>query len=243
MYLGGWFTAVGATPRSRLAAFSATTGKLRGLGAEADDTVDALVATPDQKKVIVGGRFLRLNGTKAWGLAALDAKTGSPQAWKINTVIQDYGPNAGSSAWRGQDHGLRQRLRVRRRQLRRRLRGQPERRDDQMAEDCHGDTYSVAPIGGVVYAVGHAHFCSNIGGFPDTPRAAWPPGPRHDISTADGHGGRRTGSRARTTGTSAGQPAPSLFNWFPDLAPGHVHRHGAGRLECRGQLQLHRARR
>jgi hypothetical protein len=34
-------------------------------------------------------------------------------------------------------------------------------------QDCHGDTYSVAPVGSVVYSVGHAHDCSNIGGFPD----------------------------------------------------------------------------
>ena len=32
----------------------------------------------------------------------------------------------------------------------------------------------MAPIGDVVYSVGHAHYCANIGGFPDTtPRSAW----------------------------------------------------------------------
>ena len=40
--------------------------------------------------------------------------------------------------------------------------------------DCHGDTYDTFGVNSVVYVVSHQHFCSNIGGFPDTnPRTVW----------------------------------------------------------------------
>ncbi len=35
-------------------------------------------------------------------------------------------------------------------------------------EDCHGDTYQAAPMNGYVYIAGHAHFCGNTGGFPQS---------------------------------------------------------------------------
>ena len=44
--------------------------------------------------------------------------------------------------------------------------------DVRWINDCHGDTYGVAVVGGVIYSVGHPHFCANIGGFPQiAPRA------------------------------------------------------------------------
>ena len=144
---------MGTAPRSRLAAFDSTTGKLRGWAPVADDTVDALVATPNKTKVIAGGRFLRLNGTKAWGLAALDAKSGERKAWAVNKVIKDYGPKAGITSLvadtttvygsgfafgGGNFEGA--------------FAVNPSDGSIKWIEDCHGDTYSVAPIGGVVYA-------------------------------------------------------------------------------------------
>ena len=44
-------------------------------------------------------------------------------------------------------------------------------------------------------------------------------------------------------GNFGGQPAPALFNWFPDLAQGSFTGRDSGGLERRRQLQLHRARR
>jgi hypothetical protein len=34
-------------------------------------------------------------------------------------------------------------------------------------QDCHGDSYDVTAMGGLVYSVSHAHDCSNIGGWPN----------------------------------------------------------------------------
>ena len=85
-------------------------------------------------------------------------------------------------------------------------------------EDCHGDTYASCPVGGVVYAVSHAHYCGNVGGFPQTQ----PRGP-----SSSTHSPSRRTPPARSATDPYGlrqlgrQPAPSLLNWFPDLTAGH----------------------
>ena len=44
--------------------------------------------------------------------------------------------------------------------------------DVEWVTDCHGDNYSTFPSNGVVYSVGHAHYCGNMGGgFPQY--SAW----------------------------------------------------------------------
>ena len=41
-------------------------------------------------------------------------------------------------------------------------------------EDCHGDTYDIAPVGDLVYKASHKHYCGNSGGFPQTdPWTRW----------------------------------------------------------------------
>ena len=81
-----------------------------------------------------------------------------------------------------------------------------------------GTPTTSAPIGGVVYAVGHAHFCSNIGGFPDTPTRI---GHRALAMTQQAVGTVAANTQPGAHyGNFGGQPAPALFNWFPDLAPG-----------------------
>ena len=83
-------------------------------------------------------------------------------------------------------------------------------------EDCHGDTYSNYPAAsGVVYAASHAHYCGNVGGFPQTD--PW--------TMYDG-----TAFTKQVTGTLSadplgyynynGTPSPSLVNWFPFLQQG-----------------------
>ena len=72
-----------------------------------------------------------------------------------------------------------------------------------------------------VYAVGHAHFCSNIGGFPDTPT-------RKIAHRALAMTQKAVGTVAKNSqpgahyGDFGGQPAPALFNWFPDIAQGDI---------------------
>ena len=220
VYLGGWFTAVGTKARSRLAAISATTGKVRSAWApKADDAVYALVMTPDQTKVIVGGRFYKVNDIKGWGMASVDAKTGARKRWKINAVVRNYGTAAatmslavdkttiygtGYAYGKGNFEGT--------------FAASPKDGTIKWLQDCHGDTYDAVPIGGVVYAVGHAHFCSNIGGFPDTPTRI---GHRALAMTQQAVGTVAANTQPGAHyGNFGGQPAPALFNWFPDLAQG-----------------------
>ena len=68
MYAGGSFSSANGVQRLKLAAFSATTGALLSWAPSADAGVNAMVMTPDQSKLIVGGQFTTLNGTSAYGM-------------------------------------------------------------------------------------------------------------------------------------------------------------------------------
>ena len=220
VYLGGGFTSVNNTKRSRLAALRASDGALTGWAPSADAAPHALVTTPDQKRIVVGGEFAKLNATTAYGMGALDATTGATKTWKINTVVKDWGTKSAILSLRadgdtiygsgyayggGNFEGV--------------FAASPTDGTLLWLQDCHGDTYDVAPVGGVVYSVGHAHYCKNIGGFPDTsPRTAW----YRALAVTKKVGGTvaTNGQPGGHYGNFAGKPAPSLVNWFPDLKAG-----------------------
>ncbi len=82
-------------------------------------------------------------------------------------------------------------------------------------EDCHGDSYSIKPLGDVVYLAGHPHFCGNIGGFPQT--EPW------SFNRGIAFGKQATGTiTTENHGYTnfAGNPAPPLLNWYPYLDSG-----------------------
>ncbi len=223
VYVGGAFSKVGSPARSRLAAVNASTGKLAGWRPKANGTVLALVVTGDGKRVVAGGRFTKLNKTKATGMGAVTPVSGNSRTWKVNTVIKDSGAHSailslkadattvygsgyqygtgnfeGVFAASGSDGSIR------------------------WIQDCHGDTYDVAPIGDLVYSVGHAHYCANIGGFPDTsPRTVWNRAlavSRTAAGVVAKNGQPKAGHQRY--GNFAGRPAPALYTWFPNLAAG-----------------------
>ncbi|MET0580029.1 MAG: LamG-like jellyroll fold domain-containing protein, partial [Ilumatobacteraceae bacterium] len=82
-------------------------------------------------------------------------------------------------------------------------------------EDCHGDSYSTFSQGEVVYVSSHAHYCGNIGGFPQT--EPW----TMYYATAFTKAATRT-ITADPMGyyNFAGNPAPTLLDWFPKLTQG-----------------------
>ncbi|WP_344803982.1 PQQ-binding-like beta-propeller repeat protein [Microlunatus ginsengisoli] len=223
VYVGGMFSKVGSAKRARLAAVNASTGKVTGWRPTANDTVLALVATADGKRVIAGGRFTKLNKTAATGMGSLDAKTGGTHTWKINKVVKNSG--AKSAIWSlktdgttvygtGYAYGSGNFEGV--------FAASAGDGSVRWIQDCHGDTYDVAPIGDYVYSVGHAHYCANIGGFPDTnPRTIW----NRALAVSKSAAGvvapnaqARAGSQSY--GNFVGQPAPALYTWFPNLADG-----------------------
>lgn len=215
LYVGGNFNAVGGTPRARLAAFDTSNGALRTWApVAAGGLVQALTVSPDGTRIAVGGRFTSMNGSDrpGYGLALLDAVTGASFPLPINDLVRVATDRAGVTSlvtdgttvygavfnfistalyeglfafrWDGSTVWI---------------------------ADCHGDQYSVFPSGGALYAVGHAHHCANIGGFPEvSPRV------EHRalaFSTA------ATGTVGPNTnpgyGDYRGNPAPAPQIWFP----------------------------
>lgn len=220
VYVGGGFTSVNGSTRTRLAAVSASTGSLDGWKPTANVAPQAMTVTPNQSLIIVGGAFTKLNTTTAYGMGALDASSGATKTWKINSVVKDYGSGSailslsadadtvygsGYAYGGGNFEGA--------------FAASPTDGAVRWLQDCHGDTYDVQAIGDVVYSVGHAHYCKNIGGFPDTsPRKAWY---RALAVTKKAAGTVATnGQSGSHYGNFAGQPAPSMINWFPELEPG-----------------------
>lgn len=75
LYVGGDFTSVGGTAKSRVAALDPTTGALiGGFAARTDGSVRALAAT--SSTVYIGGSFSSVNGTSRARLAAVRASDG-----------------------------------------------------------------------------------------------------------------------------------------------------------------------
>jgi trimeric autotransporter adhesin len=173
VWLGGSFSTANGVARTRLAAFSLSNGALLSWAPKADDyLVSALLLTPDQTEVIVGGRFTTLNGVAAYGLGAVGAVAGDTKPYAVNRVIKDYTNNAGIESlttdgtsvfgsgfayYAGNFEGS--------------FAVEPNTGVIKWINDCHGDTYGVYPIGQVLYITGHPHNCRWIGAYPDqTPR-------------------------------------------------------------------------
>lgn len=227
VYVTGEFSNINNTTRTGVAALSASTGAVQafnpvlagGYGAR------AVVVSPDKSKVVIAGSFTSANGSTnpGRGMAALDATTGTSLPWAINSVIRNAGTGAsiyslasdGDSVYgSGYDFG-----------------GSKTEDDFEGSfranwsdgsmvwmEDCHGDTYSVYPTGGVLYTAAHSHYCGNIGEFPQLDpwnfsfSLAFDKNPSDRTITPDIYGYR----------SFTGNPAARLLHWYPTWQPGTV---------------------
>lgn len=219
VYFTGEFTSVGGAARTKVAAVTASTGAVLPFNATVEGGYGGkgIEISPDGGKVVFDGSFTAVNGSTnpGRGIAALDSNTGASLPWLMNSVLRDGGGAAafmsldsdGDSVYgTGFDYG-----------------GTAEDgfegsfranwSDGSLVwmEDCHGDSYDVAAVGDVVYTASHAHYCGNIGGYPETnPRSyhhtlAFSKAPTGPLITADPLGYR----------SFTGQQAPSLLHWFP----------------------------
>jgi hypothetical protein len=220
VFMGGWFSGVGSASRSRLAAVRASDAELLAWNpVAAGGDVNNMVISPDGTKLVVGGNFTTVNGSSnpGYGMAALNTATGALLPWAVNGLVRNGGINASiyslttdgtnvygtgyvfgsggnlegafSASWNG---GVLN-----------------------WVEDCHGDSYGVYASETAVYVVSHAHYCGNIGGFPETSprtnhRALAFSKATTGVITADPYGYYNY----------AGTPRPSLLTWFPDVDPG-----------------------
>jgi PKD repeat protein len=219
VYVGGMFTAANGQPRTRLAAYQASNGALTAWAPTADYTVNALTLTPDNSKVIVGGAFQNINGQPAYGLAAVDAATGALQDWAANQTVRNAGTSAailslttdGSAIYgTGYVFGSGGNLEGA-------FSADPTTGAINWVEDCHGDTYGVYANDAAVYTVSHAHYCGNVGGFPQTD--PWSTNMRFAIAFSKDATGTITRDPLGYFNWE-GKPSPSIINWFPELKPG-----------------------
>ena len=171
VYVGGNFSTANGVARSHLAAFSAADGSLLGWAPTADDSVKAMVLTPDGSRVIVGGMFLNINGSPAEGLAALDATTGTLLPWAATNLIKEGGSGSEVSdlstdgtAIYGTGWAYGSNIST----LEGGWSADPDTGNINWIENCWGDTYGIFGVNGAVYEVSHHHACQTLGGFPDT---------------------------------------------------------------------------
>ncbi|SNR41381.1 PKD domain-containing protein [Blastococcus mobilis] len=241
VYLGGGITAVGSASRTRLAAVSAANGALLpwapvpGTGPTdgnrypydparnklTSNEVLALVVTGGGSQVVAAGRFYTLNGTKASGVGALDAVTGAVRPFAANQRITNQGAHSaiyslslsadgatvygtGYDYWGpGNIEGA--------------FAADAAGGRLQWMADCRGDTYASFASGGALYLASHAHNCSNIRSFPEHDPQIFKYATAVSLA-ATGTVGPFT-VRANN-GPMAGQPAPSVLPWYPDMAKG-----------------------
>jgi hypothetical protein len=219
VYYGGNFFNVDGRTRTRLAASDAATGalSLTWKPSADDDTVYALALSPDDTRVIVGGRFQQLNAQTHIGVGAVDTVTGASAPWSSTPIPAKSGTNfsyvtdlqvQGDTVYAGDDgeggHWF----------------------DGRWAanvntgalvwlDNCYGATYSVVPIGQVLYSVSHAHDCTSLGAFPQPTTSAWHRGLAETTYP--------TGTDQSPAGSNSSyshQPIPTLLHWFPTLSPG-----------------------
>jgi PKD repeat protein len=239
VYVGGDFTMVNGQWRIRLAAVSPVTGALSGWRPQADAVVLSMVLTPDNSKLVVGGSFEYLNTTSlAQGMGAVDPTTGAALPW--NDGIISFGPKGGITSLRSDgtaiyansyQYGPPPGTSVH--QFEGTVSLNPATGAIIWMEDCHGDTYGSFATGNFVYAVGHAHYCQTVGGFPQLP------GTSHQAAMAFSKAATGTLDANTQSGYKdwAGTPSPNIVGWFPYLQPGTFTGQGQAAWAITGNSQ------
>lgn len=228
VYAGGTFTSAGGQAREKMAAFNGTTGALQPWsGAPTGGSINALVASPDGSKVVIGGSFTAYNGSSdpGYGMAATDATTGDSLPWKINGLIRNGGAEAAILSLTGSAEGVFGTGYVfgSGGNLEGTFRASWEDGSLIWVEDCHGDTYSAVPAGDKVYTTEHAHYCGNIGGFEQTTPWTY----HRTLAFSMDVGGTITKDRHGYYNFE-GTPRPNLLPFYPDINTGRFTGQGQG---------------
>jgi PKD repeat protein len=220
VYVGGVFTTAAGQARKRLAALSVSTGAVLGWAPGADAEVMAMTAPAGTSKVIVGGRFTTINGADAYGLAALDAVSGALLPWAATATIRNAGTASAITSLHSdatQVYGTGYTF-----GSGGNLEGTFAAASDtgQLAwiNDCKGDSYDSAPIGGVLYWVSHSHNCGPVGGNPEqSPRAF-----QRAVATTTAPAANGQVNTYKVGGYPGfvGQRASQLLHWLPTLTAG-----------------------
>lgn len=228
VYAGGIFSLASGVARGRLAAFAASNGALSTTWAPTvEQGVDAMVLTPDQTEVVIGGAFQFMNGGPVNGLGAATTATGKSVPYAINKVVHsytpaDHPPGAGGailslatdgnlvygSGYSYYDGNLEGSFGV-----------DPDTGAIKFINDCHGDTYGVFAVGQVLYTVSHAHNCQWIGAFPNSAPSGWVT--HHTLAFTAYATGKNSGPDDYGW-QYQGQPDSTLLQWYPTIPAGTV---------------------
>ncbi len=216
VYFGGSISSVNGTARTNLGAVDVL-GNLLNWKPTADRQVDSMVVSPSaDNKLIIAGRFGKVNNTAQLGMAAVGLADGSLLSWQVNTVIKNgNSASAGiyevttdgkliyGTAWQfGGTANLEGSFSV-----------EPATGKLNTMNWVEGDEYSTYSDGRTQYAVGHPHMSSMIGGWGNY-ATDMPNGGPHQYAMA-------FTSEARGTVASggywnhSGKPAPAIVDWYP----------------------------
>ncbi|MGV8846999.1 LamG domain-containing protein, partial [Tessaracoccus sp.] len=216
IYVGGYFGAVNNTARARVAAIRASNGSLLPFRPVVDDgMVQALTVNPGGTSVVMGGNFTSVEGGSAnpgYGLSRVDGITGAQLSLPLNNTVRNAGPNSGVTrlatdgtnfygvGWHYGPGG----------NMEGAFSANWSDGTLKWIEDCHGDTYDIAPSGDVVYMASHKHYCGNSGGFPqDNPWTY-----HHSTAVTKAVGGVNTPDIYGYP-DHPGEPRPDILNWYP----------------------------
>ncbi len=219
VFVGGGFSSAGGATRTNLAAFSATNGALRPWNPTADNgTVSAMVMAPDGSRVIVAGRFTTLDGQAHYGIGSIATASNTLMPWSPSFPIRDAGANSDLTSLTsdgthvygtgyvfgsgGNFEGT--------------FSADPYTGNVYWMNSCHGDTYNAAPVGQVVYTVGHAHDCSDLGSWEDTSPRTW----HRALANVTYPTGTLLHNNNSGYADFFGQPDASLLHWYPTLSTG-----------------------
>lgn len=221
VYLGGAFTTMNNTTRSRVAAVSASSAALLPWNPQVPDNyVRGIAVAPDLSKVVLAGGFTSLNGSTkpGRGFGAVDPTTGASLPWAAGELIYNAGDKAALYSMSSDADGVYAVGYVFGSLADGNLEGTVFAGWDgaiRWVEDCHGDSYAAAPLGDAVYVASHAHYCGNIGGFPQTQPWTFQRGMAFSKAATGTISADPLGYY-----NFAGTPAPSVLTWYPDINTG-----------------------
>jgi large repetitive protein len=220
VYLVGQFTTANGAAVSGAVAYDAATGTRKTGWAPIVSNGQAtnVVVKSDGTKVVIGGSFQSVNGSSnpGYGLAMLDGTTAAMLPFNVNNKVRNADANAaiaslssdeGGVYGTGQHYGSGT--------LEGTFYASWDNGDIIWVEDCHGDTYSVFPTDDVVYTTSHAHYCGNIGAFPQPDPWVF----HRALAFTKSVEGTITNDPLGYTNWG-GTPRPALLDWYPDINVG-----------------------
>ncbi|TDD75387.1 PQQ-binding-like beta-propeller repeat protein [Actinomadura rubrisoli] len=220
VYFGGNFFNVNGKSRTRLAAVNASNGaNVDTWRPTADDNeVFALTMAPGGDRVLIGGRFQKLNGAEHVGIGAVNTTNGGSLPWSskpipsrldnrrfsyVTDLFVDGDTVYGAADGEG-GHWFDGRFAAK-----------AATGDLVWLDNCYGATYGVFAQDKAVYSVSHAHDCASLGAFTETSPTTWHRAlAETKAATGTDHAPPGANSNYRN------QPIPSLLHWFPTLSQG-----------------------